>query len=67
MVKIFILIIGIVFFVVGVQDLIRIVMNPQDPGIWGSLTNEYSLRIVLNLVLICMGITDAILSRRINR
>ena len=64
--KIFILVLGIVLIVVGVQDLIRIISNPQDPGIWGALTEEYAARIILNVIIMIAGVTDVVLSRRVS-
>lgn len=64
MVKIFILILGVVLFVVGAQDLVRIVINPQDGGLWGNFTDEYFARIILNLVLMASGIMDVIIYKR---
>lgn len=64
--KIFILVLGIVLIVVGIQDLIRIISNPQDLGIWGALTEEYAARIILNIIIMIAGVTDVVLSRRVN-
>lgn len=64
MTKIFFLILGVTLFVVGAQDLVRIVINPQDGGLWGSFTDEYFARIILNLVLMGAGILDVIIYKR---
>lgn len=58
MVKTIILIFGIALIALGGQDLIRILINPQDPGLWGGVTNEYLARVILNSIIIAAGITD---------
>ena len=62
--KIIILLFGIAVSIIGAQDLVRIVLNPQDPGLWGGFTDEYAARIILNVILIVAGIFDATILRQ---